>query len=90
MGVRVSVKFKTHTDDRLIPKGFLVREHDEEALDPAIRVTGCRWVARHEEIHSPCEWHSWHRSYPAAVLAARIHAGQPCIGTEGRRKRRAR
>lgn len=68
------MNFKTHTDDRLIPEGFLVREHDEESLDPTIRVTGCRWVARHEELHSPCGWYSWHRSYPAAVLAARIHS----------------
>lgn len=82
------MKLKSSTDDKRIPEGFVVREHDEGTLDPAIRASGCRWVSRHENIDHPCDWYAWHRSYPAAVLAARGHA-TVCF-QPSRRNRRSR
>ena len=81
------MKFKTHTDDRLIPEGYIVREHDETLLDPTVVGTGKKWVALHDEV-SLCEWHSWEKSYPAAVLASRCHAS--VCGTHLTKRRHTR
>lgn len=73
------MKLRTPLDDARIPEGFVVREYDEATLDPGIRASGCLWVARHEGLNPDCDWYSQHQSYPAAVLAARGHAKDPCL-----------
>ena len=83
------MNYKTSTDDPLIPPGFAVREHDESELDPEIRKAGCLWVARHEGFDPLCDWYSWHRSYPSAVLASRVHANV-CLAGVPRRSKRSR
>ena len=79
------MKLKTHTDDGLIPDGYVVREHEETLLDPTVVGSGKRWVALHEE-QSLCEWYSWEKSYPSAVLASRCHA-YVCSGHPPKKRR---
>lgn len=70
-------KLTTPLEDHRIPENFVVREHVLELLAPEIRALKCRWLARHAGDHPSCDWFSWERSYPAAVLAARVH-GATC------------
>ena len=81
------MKLKTHTDDVLIPAGYVVREHDVTLLDPTVVGSGKRWVALHDEI-SLCEWYSWEKSYPAAVLASRCHASRCVVHSPKKRRTR--
>lgn len=77
---------KTSKDDRLIPEGYDVLEYSDDDLSPEVAELGCRWLARHEFNHR-CGWYSWEKSYPSAVLAARVHAGLPCAPPVRSRRR---
>lgn len=83
------MKLITPLEDRRIPANFVVREHKLELLAPEIQALKCRWLARHEGDHPACDWFSWEKSYPAAVLAARVH-GATCASVTQRKRTRTR
>ncbi len=83
------MKLKTSLEDSRIPANFEVREHDPELLAPKIQALKCRWLARHVGGHPTCDWFSWEKSYPAAVLSARVH-GATCVSCTRRKRSRAR
>lgn len=83
------MKLTTSLEDRRIPPNFVVREHNLELLAPEIQALKCRWLARHEGDHPTCDWFSWEKSYPAAVLAARVH-GATCVCVTRKKRSRTR
>lgn len=83
------MKITTSLEDRRIPANLVVREHKLELLAPEIQALKCRWLARHEGDHPACDWFSWEKSYPRAVLAARVH-GATCSSMARTKRSRTR